>query len=101
MVYPVATAGMGPATRCAVGPAEPADTVADSYFQGQVAGAVQAAPNSRKLAFGQLITLGTRPPLGLFDFDPVTGAAPNYLTLWYLANTNSPVSPTITPNSTY
>ena len=49
VVYPVttATAGMGPATRCAVGPVVPADTVAGSYFQGLVAEAVQAAPNGR------------------------------------------------------
>lgn len=89
-MYPVTTAGVGPATRYAVGPVEPADTVAGSYIQDQVAGAVQAAPNGRKLVFVHLTTLGTRPPLGLFGFDPVTGAVSNYVSLGALVNANSP-----------
>ena len=90
MVYPVTTTGVGPATRYAVGPVEPADTVAGSYIQDQVAGAVQAAPNGRKLVFVHLTTLGTRPPLGLFGFDPVTGAVSNHVSPGVLVNTSSP-----------
>lgn len=92
VVYPVTAAGVGPAARYAVGPVEPADTIAKSfsYFQDQVSGAMQAAPNGRKLAFGHVTSSGTRPPLGLFDFNPATGAVSNYVSLGPLIDANSP-----------
>ncbi|AMJ65169.1 T9SS type A sorting domain-containing protein [Hymenobacter sp. PAMC 26628] len=51
---------------------------------------MQAAPNGRQLAFGHLTTAGTRPSLGLFDFDPATGAVSNYVSLGVLLDANSP-----------
>lgn len=50
---------------------------------------MQAAPNGCKLAFSHPTTFGTRSPLGLFDFDPATGAVSNYVSLGPLIEANS------------
>lgn len=88
-VYAVTTAGIGPPARYAVGPAQPTDTL-NTFFGGQVEGAMQASPDGRKLAFGTQTTAATIPLFGLYDFDPATGAVSNFVNLGALRDAYSP-----------
>lgn len=90
LVAAVQAAGIGPFTRYAVGPAQPADTL-NSAFQDQAKGVLQASPDGRKLAYGVLAGgSSVLPAFGLYDFDPTTGAVTNFVNLGPLRDAYAP-----------